>query len=130
MSVVRIDQFMPAMSEIFVLEIELGFGFLGGLFTHVGIDPEKGVIMFFLKSILPSSDFLLFLLVILIGIAATAVGVLGIFADAGKLGLLVVGSVWISGLIIPIGGAVAVVGMFLLVGGILLGPVVYDIQND
>jgi len=130
MSVVRIDQFMPAMSEIFVLEIELGFGFLGGLFTNVGIDPEKGVITFFLRSILPSSDFLLFLLVILIGIAATAVGVLGIFADAGKLGLFVVGSVWISGLVIPIGGVVAVVGMFLLVGAILLGPVVYDIQNE
>ena len=129
MSVVSIDQLMPTMSEIFVLEFELGFGFLGGLFTHAGIDPEKGVIMVFLKSILPMNDFLLFLLIILIGMAATAVGFLGIFVDTGKLGLFVVWSAWVSGLIIPLGGAIGVIGVFFLVGAILLGPVAYDIQN-
>jgi hypothetical protein len=121
---------MPTMSEIFVLEVELGFGFLGGLFMHVGIDPDAGVIMGFLKSILPISDLLLILLIFLIGMAASAVGILGIFADTGKFGLFVVWSAWVSGLIIPIGGATAVVGMFLLVGAILLGPVAYDIQNN
>ena len=129
MSVIRIDQFMPTMSEIFVLEFELGFGFLGGLFTHFGIDSEKGVIMVFLKNLLPFSNFLLFFLIIIVGAAATAIGLLGIFADLGKSGLFVVGSMWISGLIIPNGGAIAVIGEFLLVGAILLGPVVYDIQN-
>lgn len=120
---------MPAMSEIFVLEFELGFGFLGGLFTHFGIDSEKGVIVVFLKSLLSFSNFLLFLLIILVGAAATAIGILAVFADLGKLGLFVIGSVWISGLIIPNGGPIAVIGEFLLVGAILLGPVVYDIQN-
>ena len=120
---------MPTRSEIFVLESVLGFGFLGGFFTHVGLDPEEEIIKGFLKAIIPSNGFFLFLVIILVGVAATAVGILGIFADLGKLGLFVVGSVWTSGLIIPNGGAIAVIGVFLLIGAILLGPVVYDIQN-
>ena len=120
---------MPTRSEIFVLESVLGFGFFGGFFTHVGLDPGEAVIKGFLRAIIPSSGFFLFLVIILVGVASTAIGILAIFADAGKLGLLVIGSVWISGLIIPIGGTIAIIGVFLLVGAIILGPVVYDIQN-
>ena len=130
MLVIEINQLMPTISETLVLEFELGFGFFGGLFMHFGIDPDNGAIMVFLKSILPVNDFLLILLLILIGIGATAVGILGIFVDTGKFGLFVVWSAWVSGLIIPIGGATAVVGIFLLIGAILLGPVAYDIQNS
>jgi hypothetical protein len=121
---------MPTRSEILVLESVLGFGFLGGFFTHVGLDPGEGVIKGLLKAIIPSNAFFLFLVIILISVAATAIGILGIFADAGKLGLFVIGSVWISGLIIPNGGTIAVIGLFLLIGAIFFGPVVYDIQNE
>ena len=120
---------MPTRSEIFVLESVLGFGFLGGFFTHVGLDPEEEVIKGFLKAIIPSNGLALFLVIILVGVAATAIGFLGIFADTGKLGLFVIGTVWISGLIIPNGGTIAVIGVFLLIVAILLGPFVYDIQN-
>jgi hypothetical protein len=120
---------MPTRSEIFVLEFVLGFGFLGGFFTNAGLDPEEEVIKGFLKAIIPINGFFLFLVIILVGVASTAIGILAIFADTGKLGLFVIGSVWISGLIIPIGGTIAVIGVFLLIGAILLGPVVYDIQN-
>jgi len=76
-----------------------------------------------------SDGFLLSFVIILVGIAITAIGVLGIYADAGKLGLLVVGCAYISGLIMP-SGNLTVIGAFLLIGAVLLGPVVYDAHNN
>lgn len=117
---------MPTKSEIFVREFVLGFGFLGGLFTWVGVDPEEEVIRALLKIVFPNNDFMISLIIFLIIIATTATGILGTYSMAGKLGLIVVVFAWISGFIIAIGGTATVIGTLLLVGVMFFGPVVCD----
>jgi len=80
------------------------------------------------EAAIPSGGFLLSFVIIMVGMAIAAIGILGIYADAGKLGLLVVGCAYISGLILP-SGDFTIVGAFLLIGAVLLAPVVYDIYN-
>jgi hypothetical protein len=116
---------MPTKSEVFVQEFVLGFGFLGGLFTYVGVDPEEELIRALLK-IAIDNPVLLSVVMLLIALATTAAGIFGTYSAAGKLGLLVVGVAWVSGFIISIGGNFTVFGAFLLIGTFLLGPVVYD----
>ncbi len=120
---------MVTKSEILVQEFVLFFGFLGGLFTYFGVNQDEQVIRPLLETAIPSDGFLLSFVIILIGIAITIIGVLGIYADAGKLGLLVVGCAYISGLIMP-SRDLTVIGAFLLIGAVLLGPVVYDAHNN
>lgn len=117
---------MPRKSEIFVQEFVLGFGFLGGLFTWVGVDPEEEVIRALLKIAFPNNDFMVSLIIFLFILATTATGILGTYGMAGKLGLIVVGFAWVSGFIISIGDIATVIGTFLLIGVLVLGPVVYD----
>jgi hypothetical protein len=121
---------MPTKSEVFVQEFVLGFGFLGGLFTWVGVDPEEEVIRALLRVAIPENDFLVSLLILLIVIAATAMGILGTYSMAGKLGLIVVGLAWISGFIIAIGGTATIIGAFLFFGVLILGPVVCDYSKS
>jgi hypothetical protein len=116
---------MPTKSEAFVQEFVLSFGFLGGLFTYVGVDPEEEAIRALLKIVI-ASPILVTLVVILISVCTTGAGILGTYAAAGKLGLCIVGIAWISGFIISIGGNFTVVGAFLLMGAYLLGPYAYD----
>ena len=121
---------MPARSEIFVLEFFLGFGFLGGLLTHIGVNPEAEVFQNLVKVTIPGNGFLLFLVVIMVGIAITAIGILGTYADLGKMGFLIVVSAWASGLIILVGDVFTFFGAFFLIGAILLAPVIYEIRVD
>jgi len=113
---------MPTKSEIFAREFILGFGFLGGLFTWVGVDPEEEVIRALLKILFPNNDFMISLIIFLIVIATTATGLLGTYNMAGKPGLIVVGLAWVSGFIIAIGGTATVIGAFLLIGVMIFGP--------
>ena len=121
---------MPKKSEIFVQEFILGFGFLGGLFTWVGVDPEEEVIRAFLRVVFPNNEFMVSLLIFLIVIITTTTGILGVYGLAGKLGLIIVGLAWISGFIIAIGGTATVIGAFLIIGLVLVGPVVCDYSKS
>jgi len=121
---------MPKKSEIFVQEFVLGFGFLGGLFTWVGVDPEEEVIRALLRVVFPDNEFMVSLIIFLIVIGSTATGILGIYGLAGKLGLIIVGLAWISGFIIAIGGTATSIGAFLIIGLVLIGPVLLDYSES
>jgi hypothetical protein len=43
---------------------------------------------------------------------------------AGKWGLLAVGLAWISGFILPMGGSLSIVGAFLLIAAVIIGPAI------
>ncbi len=121
---------MPKKSAIFVQEFILGFGFLGGLFTWVGAGPEEEVIRALLRVAFPNNEFVVSLLILLIVIITTTTGILGVYGLAGKLGLTIVGLAWISGFIIAIGGTATVIGTFLIIGLVLVGPAVFDYSKS
>lgn len=117
---------MPTKSEAFIQEFVLSFGFFGGLFTYVGVDPEEEIIRTFLKLAIPNHDAFISLLMILIGIVVTLIGIGGTYAAAGKEGLVVVAFAWVAGFIIAVGGSYSVIGALLLVAVLIVGPFVYD----
>jgi hypothetical protein len=121
---------MPTKSEAFMQEFVLSFGFLGGLFIYVGVDPEEELVRALLKIVIPSNDSLISLILIVIGLIATIAGIVGTNAAAGKGGLIIVGVAWIAGLIIAIGGNWSVAGAFLLIGAFIAGPIAYDYHNN
>jgi hypothetical protein len=113
---------MPTKGEIFVQEFVLGFGFLGGLFAWVGIDPEEEIVRGFLRVAFPSNELAVSGLVILFALGSVAASILCTLAMAGKWGLLAAGLAWISGFILPIGGSWSIVGVFLLIAALFIGP--------
>ena len=115
---------MTTASEVFLKEFVLTFGFLGGLFAWAGVDPDEMILRSLLAVIYPNNPFMVSLLIIVFVIITTAIGILGTYAMAGKLGLIVVGVAWISGFIIPMGGTATVVGGLLFVGAYIAGPFV------
>ena len=115
---------MPSVSDTFIQEFVLGFGFLGGLFAYIGVDPEEEAIRALLRIVIPNNEFLLTAIVILISIVSTIFGILGTYAAAEYLGLVVVGAAWVSGFIISIGGNYTTIGVILIIGALLVGPMV------
>ena len=87
---------MPTKREVFVQEFVLGFGFLGGLFAWVGIDPEEEIIRVLLRVALPSNELAVSGLIILFAVGSAVASILGTLAMAGKWGLFAVGLAWIS----------------------------------
>jgi hypothetical protein len=121
---------MPTKSEFFVQEFVLGFGFLGGLFAYVGVDPEEEVMRSLLAIAIPNNASLLSLVAILLGIVGTFTGIAGAYAAAGKGGLIVVAVAWIAGVTISAGSTLTTIGAFLLVGALVTGPIVYNYHNS
>lgn len=87
---------MASKSDIFVQEFVLGFGFLGGLFTWVGVDPEEELIRGLLRIAIPNNESLVSLAIVLFILVSTAAGILGTLHMAGWLGLFVVGMAWLQ----------------------------------
>lgn len=108
---------------MFVQEFVLGFGFLGGLFTQIGVDPEEVAYRALLKVAIPNNDSLVSLAMILIVVAMTLAGIFGTLHMAGWPGLLVVGTAWVSGFIITVNSS-ATVGAILLIAVMIVGPIV------
>lgn len=117
---------MPKKGQVFVQEFVLGFGFLGGLFAWVGIDPEEEILRALLRALLPNNE--LTISIVIFGIVSTSalVSILGALAMGGKLGLLVVAFAWIAGFLLPMGGSWSILGALLLVTALVLGPIVCE----
>lgn len=116
---------MTKKSDAFVQDFVLGFGFLGGLFTRIGVDPEEVAYRALLKAAIPDNDTLVSLAIILIVVATTLAGIFGTLSMAGWPGLFVVGLAWVSGFIIIVNSLV-LVGVFLFIAVLIVGPFVVD----
>lgn len=90
---------MTSKSDIFTQEFVLGFGFLGGLFTWVGVDPEDKIVKAFLQAAFPNNEILVALVLVLFILVSTAAGIWGTLKMAGQWGLVIVGMAWVSGLV-------------------------------
>ena len=121
---------MPTITEVFLKEFVLTFGFLGGLFAWAGVDHDEMILRSLLVAWYPNNPFMVSLLITAFVIITTVVGILGTYAMAGKLGLIVVGAAWISGFIIPMGGSATIIGGLLFVGAYIAGPFVCDQNSD
>lgn len=108
---------------MFIQEFVLSFGFLGGLFTRIGIDPEEVAYRALLKVAIPNNDSLVSLVIILIVVATTLAGIFGTLSIAGWPGLFVVGMAWVSGFIITVNSS-ATVGAILFIAVMFVGPIV------
>lgn len=115
---------MPTKGQVFVQEFVLGFGFLGGLFAWVGIDPKEEVLRALLRAFFPNDELMISVAIFGIVLVSTVVSILGTLAMGGKFGLLTVAFAWIAGFVMPIGGSLSVLGVLLLIAAIILGPVV------
>lgn len=116
---------MTTKSDIFLQECVLGFGFLGGLFTWAGVDPEEEVIKALLRVAFPNNESLVSLVIVLVILVSTAAGVWLTWQMAGLPGLFVVGMAWVSGLIIAV-NSLTLMGAVLLIAAMILGPIVCD----
>lgn len=116
---------MTSKSDAFVQDCILSLGFLGGLFTRIGVDPTEEVYRAFLKVAIPNNDILVSFVILIIVLGTTIAGVLETWNMAGVLGLVVVGMAWLSGFIIIVNSLV-LVGVFLLIVVMLAGPYVAD----
>jgi hypothetical protein len=117
---------MPSKGEVFVQEFVLGFGFLGGLFTWAGVDPEEEIVKGLLRAFLPNNESMVAFVLVLFVLLSTILGIFGTLAMAGKLGLVVVALAWISGFLLPVGGSWTILGLMLLIAAFIAGPIVCD----
>lgn len=121
---------MPSSkSEKFTNEFVILFGFFGGLFTRVGVDPETELIKAFLsilESFVPTVKQFNPWIVILITIVLTVLSVLGAYSLGGWVGLVAVAFAWVGGYIIIGDSTQAIIGVFLLIIALLIGMYVTD----
>lgn len=111
---------MPRQSigEKFVQEFVLSFGFLSGLWIHVGIDPEEEMskaLLSVLKTLNPALDLSTSLLFWLLPIIIVILSILGSYAIGGLIGLIAVGLAFIGGVFIES------FGVWFLIIGVILG---------
>ncbi len=121
---------MSKKGDIFVREFVLGFGFLGGIFTRVGVDPETMILqglLEVLESFLPppmgsikSPLLILFMVLLTVG------PIYGAYRLGRGIGLLAVALAWFGGFIIVLGSINAVVGLFFLIAAIFIGGIAVD----
>lgn len=105
------------IGKSFVQEFVLGFGFLSGLWIHVGVNPESEIIKAFASIIQElSPDPIYSFAFWLIPIIATLGSLAGSYFLGGWLGLIAVGLAFIGGIFISSG-----FGVFMLIIGILVG---------
>jgi hypothetical protein len=111
-------------AEYFVNEFVVGLGFLSGLWSAVGVDPETEIFKAFstiITALNPNSgfDILFFVLPIVILI----VSILGAYSMGGRLGLVAVGCGFIGGLLILLSPTISVI---LLLAGMVMGKFAID----
>jgi len=119
----------PSKSEKFTNEFVILFGFFGGLFTRVGVDPETELIKAFLSILEPFVPIMKQAnpwIVILITIVLTVLSVLGAYSLGGRLGLVAVACAWVGGYVIIGDSTQAIIGVFLLIIALLIGMYVID----
>ncbi|MEL7562575.1 hypothetical protein [Dehalogenimonas sp. 4OHTPN] len=90
---------MQKIVPTFLSEIVIGFGFLSGLWIHVGINPETELIKAFAsvaEAIAPDSGISLWFW--LIPLVMTAVSLWLTYAVGGVMGLIAVGLAFVAGL--------------------------------
>jgi len=117
---------MPSKGDVFVQEFVLGFGFLGGLFTWAGVDPEEEIVKGLLRAFLTNNESMITIVLILFVLFSTTVGILGTLAMGGKVGLFATALAWISGFVLPIGGSWTIFGTILLITALIIGPIACD----
>jgi hypothetical protein len=120
---------VPSKSTVFVQEFVIGFGFLGGLFTWVGLDPQEEVIRALVRVAIPNNEASVSWVIVLFILVSTVIGVLGTLVMAGWQGLLIVGIAWVSGFII-LRDALTLLGTIFFIIAVVLGPVVLDRHKD
>lgn len=120
---------MSSKSEIFIHEFVVGFGFLGGLFTRVGVDPEtemvKGLLEVaraFYPSIGPMIPWITLLCIILL----TVLPIAGAYKIGGFIGLGAVGSAWAGGFLMVGGSTQTILGFAFLLVGMFAGSFASD----
>jgi hypothetical protein len=116
---------VASKSDIFVQEFVLGFGFLGGLFTWVGVDPEEAVIRTLLNGLFPNNEGTVNMVIVLLILGSTVLGIYGTWQMAGKWGLFVVGMAWVSGLVIAV-SSLTLLGAIFLITALILGSIMCD----
>lgn len=108
---------MTNASNYFVQEFVVGFGFLSGLWIHVGVDPEAEIIKAMatmIQTISPNPTYSL--LFWIIPIAATIVSIIGSYAMGGWIGIFAVLFAFFGGVFIS-----STFGVVFLIIGVLLG---------
>jgi len=114
----------PSKTDAFINEFVITFGFLGGLFTRVGVDPETELIKAFLtilEQFAPSMQVLNPWILILITIGLTSVSILAIYSLGGKLGLFAVACAWIGGFTITGDSTQAIIGVSMFIIALFIG---------
>lgn len=105
------------MNDEFVREMVIGFGFLEGLWLHIGFSPDS-LLFSSLSSIAKTggTDFLLLFVSQILPILVTITTLAIIYFQGGRLGLLCVGLAFFGGLFIA-----TQFGVYLLLIGMILG---------
>jgi len=117
---------MPTKGQVFVQEFVLGFGFLGGLFSWVGIDPDEEVLRTLLRAFFPNSELMISVVILSVVLISTVLSILGTLSIAGKLGLLVVACAWVAGFTMLMGGSLSLLGALLLIAALIVGPIICE----
>lgn len=116
---------MSNKGDILVHECVVGFGFLGGLFARVGVDPEGEILKALLevaKSFLPSLGPINSLLLFLLTTFFTILSVLRAYSLGGVLGLVAVAFGWIGGFMVFGRSSIEIIlGLILLILAIIIG---------
>lgn len=107
---------MPrSKGEIFVREFVMGIGFLGGLFSRAGINPEREIIKALTSAFQVNST-----LFILFSFIITILSLYAAYSLGGVLGLLAILLGFISGYLIFV-PSTAGIGALLLIIAVFLG---------
>jgi len=115
---------MSSRGNAFVKELVIGFGFLNGLWIHIGFNPEDAIsqaLLQILKSFSPSTASTVGLGLLIASIAILIVSVWASYRIGGIIGLVAVILGFIGGILL--GG----VGIFILIVGVILGGVAPDL---
>lgn len=112
------------LATSFVQEFVIGFGFLSGLWIHVGVDPETEIVKAFasaIQQIAPGFSVVFWL----IPIATSIVAWFSSYLIGGWIGVLSVALALLGGIFIS-----SPVGIWLLIGGIVLGFLAPHMKTD
>lgn len=114
----------PTKGEVFVNQSVVAFGFLGGFFTRVGVDPETEIVKAFLsvlEAFIPSISPYIPLILVLLTLILLISSIWAAYNRGGKIGLVAVAMAWIAGFIIIGGSIQTIIGFFLLLASMYLG---------
>jgi hypothetical protein len=94
---------MTSKSDLFINGSVIGFGFIGGLFSRIGVDPEGLIIQSLLEAIgilHPSFQPFISLILLIIALGVMPTSILLAFSKGGILGLISVALAWLGGFLL------------------------------